>query len=229
MFSDKSRTVWQKVGMRLIAVSLVFLGIFILVDISLRPIVETINEYQCRLLVADMINNAVIEELQREDISYSKLVELSENHDGEIVSVQSNVLNINNLKTNISSRLDRELQRISAMDIGIPVGTLLGIQLFHGKGFDVGMTVHPVGYAATRIISEFTEAGINQTRHRIIVEIKVCVDAVIPGFSSDVDVTTSIVAAETVIIGRVPDAYTHVVSADSDLVGTLEDYEAETY
>ncbi len=229
MFSDSKRRLLRTIGKRLIAVALVFLGIFILVDMSLRPIVETINAYQCRLMVTDLINTAVSEELQREDICYSKLVELQENHDGEIVSVQSNVLNINHLKTNISSRLDRELQRISAIEIGIPVGTLLGIQLLHGKGFDVGMTVHPVGYAATRIISEFTEAGINQTRHRIIIEIKASLDAVIPGFSSDVTVVTSIVAAETVIIGRVPDAYTHVVSSDSDLVGTLEDYEAETY
>ena len=226
MLSDKKRRWLRTLGKRLIAVALVFLGIFILVDMSLRPVVETVNAYQCRLLVADMINTAVSEELQREDISYAKLVELHENSDGEIVSVQSNVLNINTLKTNISSRLDRELQRISAIKIGIPVGTLLGIQMLHGKGFDVGMTVNPVGYASTQIVSEFTEAGINQTRHRIIIEIKTSVDAVIPGYSSDVTVVTSIVAAETVIIGRVPNAYTHVVSGDSDLVGMLEDYGA---
>lgn len=226
MLTDKNRRLLRMIGKRLTAVALVFLGIFILVDMSLRPVVETVNAYQCKLLVTDMINTAVNEELQREDISYEGLVQLHENHDGDIVSVQSNVVNINRLKTNISSRLDREMQRISAVEIGIPIGTLLGIQLLHGRGFDVGMTVHPVGYAVTQIISEFTDAGINQTRHRIIIEIKASVDAIIPGYSSDVTVTTSIVAAETVIIGRVPDAYTHVVSSDSDLVGLLQDYGA---
>ena len=86
-----------------------------------------------------------------------------------------------------------------------------------------------MGHSATRIISEFSEAGINQTRHRIIIEITVNVEAIVPGYSTDVAVSTAITAAETIIVGRVPDAYTHVVSSDADLVGTLEDYEAEEY
>ena len=88
------------------------------------------------------------------------------------------------------------------------------------------MTVSPEGYAQTSVISEFTEAGLNQTRHRIIIQISVVADAVIPGYSSRVPVTTAIVAAETIIVGKIPDAYTHVVAGDTDLVGLLQDYGA---
>ncbi len=229
MLSEKSKNLLRSAGKKLVAVSLIFIGVLLLVDISFRPVVEKVNYYECHALLTDLINNAVNDELQREDIDYRKLVELSTNADGELVSIESNVSNINSLKTNISLRMDREMERISAVDINIPIGTLLGVQLLHGRGFDVGMTVQPIGYTTTHIISEFTEAGINQTRHRIIIKIATSVDAIIPGYSTDVKVITSIVAAETVIIGRVPEAYTHVVSGDPDLVGTLEDYEAETY
>ena len=102
----------------------------------------------------------------------------------------------------------------------------MGLQLLHGKGFNVGMSVTPLGYATTTIISEFTEAGINQTLHRIIIEINADVDAIIPGFETRVPVKTSIVAAETVIVGRVPDAYTHVITQSGELAGTLNDYGA---
>ena len=51
-------------------------------------------------------------------------------------------------------------------------------------------------------------------------------DAVIPGFTSRVPVSASIVAAETIIVGKIPDAYTHVVAGDTDLVGLLQDYGA---
>lgn len=229
MLSEKKRGLLRSIGLKLISVSLIFIGLLLLVDLSLRPVVEKMNAYECKSLITQMINDAVLSELQREDINYGSLVHLTENNEGEIISVQSNVMNINRLQANISSRLARQLEHISAIDIGIPVGTLLGLQLFHGHGFDVGMTIKPLGYPVTKMISEFTEAGINQTRHRIIIEIHALVDAVIPGYSTDVAVTTTIVAAETIIIGRVPDAYTHVVSSDGDLVGTLEDYEAETY
>ncbi len=173
-----------------------------------------------------LINDAVMAEIERENTDYSKLVTLSTNSEGEVISLESNVMNINRLKTGVAQRVEREIDRISAIDIQIPIGTLAGIQLLHGKGFNIGMSVKPVGYAMTTIISEFSSAGINQTRHRMIVRIEATVDAVIPGFSTKVPISTDIVAAETIIVGRVPDAYTHVVASDNDLVGLLEDYGA---
>lgn len=220
------RSFLQKLGVKLIALSLIILGLLFLADLSFRPMVESINAYECHEMVSKIINNAVLAELEREGVDYSTLVNLTANADGEIVSVESNVMNINRLKTEVAERVEREIERMSAVNIEIPIGTLLGLQLLHGKGFNVGMSVIPTGYATTSIISEFVEAGINQTLHRIVIEINADVDALIPGFSTRVPVSTSIIAAETVIVGRVPEAYTHVVTESSELAGTLNDYGA---
>lgn len=195
-------------------------------DLRFRPIVETVNAYQCHAAVSRIINDAVLAEIERGGMDYSALVTLSTNNDGEVISVESNVMNINRLKTEVADRVEREIERLEAVSIEIPVGTLLGIQLLHGKGFNVGVRVKPFGYASTAIISEFTDAGINQTLHRIIIEINTDVDAVIPGLSTRVPISTAIVAAETVIVGRVPDAYTHVVTQTDDLAGLLNDFGA---
>ncbi|MBD5113480.1 MAG: sporulation protein YunB [Ruminococcaceae bacterium] len=216
----------QKLGIKLIALSLIVLGLLFLADLSFRPMVESINAYQCHEMVSKIINDAVLAEIEREGAQYSTLVNLTANAEGEIVSVESNVMNINRLKTEVAERIEREIERMSAVNIEIPIGTLLGLQVLHGKGFNVGMSVVPVGYATTTVISEFTEAGINQTLHRIIIEINADVDALIPGFSTRVPVSTSIIAAETIIVGRVPEAYTHVVTESSDLAGTLNDFGA---
>lgn len=226
MKNDKTRLFFRSIGKKFIAVALIIFGLTFLTDLSIRPIIESVNAYECHLAVSEIINKAVGEELANEEINYSKLVNLTTNSDGEVISVESNVNNINCLKTNISKRMDKELDSFKDLDILIPIGTLTGIQLLHGKGFDVGMTVSPLGYAKTEIISEFKNAGLNQTQHRILIEISVSADAIIPGFSTDVNVTTSIVAAETIIVGRVPDAYTHVISYDDDIMGALQDYGA---
>ena len=211
--------------MKLIAVGMVLTGLLVIMDLSFRPIIETVNAYECHEMVSRVINDAVLAELENEDADYSKLVTLTTNADGEVISLESNVMNINKLKTRIAQRLEREIERLSEIDIQIPIGTLLGIQLLHGKGFSVGMTVQPMGFATASIISEFSEAGLNQTLHRIVIEIKADVDAIIPGFSTRVPVKTTIVAAETVIVGRVPNAYTHVVASET-LDGYLNDYGA---
>ena len=220
-----ARTFFRKLGMKLIAVGMVMTGLLVIMDLSFRPIIETVNAYECHEMVSRVINDAVLAELENEDADYSKLVNLTTNADGEVISLESNVMNINKLKTRIVQRLEREIERLPEVDIQIPIGTLLGIQLLHGKGFSVGMTVQPMGFATASIISEFSEAGLNQTLHRIVIEIKADVDAIIPGFSTRVPVKTTIVAAETVIVGRVPNAYTHVVASES-LDGYLNDYGA---
>ena len=220
-----ARTFFRKLGMKLIAVGMVMTGLLVIMDLSFRPIIETVNAYECHEMVSRVINDAVLAELENEDADYSKLVNLTTNADGEVISLESNVMNINKLKTRIVQRLEREIERLPEVDIQIPIGTLLGIQLLHGKGFSIGMTVQPMGFATASIISEFSEAGLNQTLHRIVIEIKADVDAIIPGFSTRVPVKTTIVAAETVIVGRVPNAYTHVVASES-LDGYLNDYGA---
>lgn len=225
MTAAKKSVFLRKLGIKLIALGLILAGGFLLTDLSFRPIIETVNAYECHAVVSDIINQAVLAEIEREDADYSTLVNLTTNSSGEVISVESNVMNINRLKTEIAARIEREIDRLSAVEINIPIGTLLGIQLLHGKGFSVGMSVKPLGYATTRVVSEFTSAGINQTLHRIVIEIDADVDAVIPGISTRVPVSSSIVAAETVIVGRVPDAYTHVVATD-ELDGTINDYGA---
>ena len=222
----KQRSFWNKLGLKLLALAFILIGLFLLAEASFRPMIESINAYECHELVSDIINDAILSELEQSNVDYSSLVTLTMNGSGEVTSVQSNILNINKLKTNVAERIEREIERLSAVDIQIPIGTLLGLQLLHGKGFNVGMSVTPLGYATTTIISEFTEAGINQTLHRIIIEINADVDAIIPGFETRVPVKTSIVAAETVIVGRVPDAYTHVITQSGELAGTLNDYGA---
>lgn len=220
-----ARSFFRKLGMKLIAVGMVLTGLLVIMDLSFRPIIETVNAYECHEMVSRVINDAVLAELENEDADYTKLVSLTTNADGEVISLESNVMNINKLKTRIVQRLEREIERLPEVDIQIPIGTLLGIQLLHGKGFCVGMTVQPMGFATASIISEFSEAGLNQTLHRIVIEIKADVDAIIPGFSTRVPVKTTIVAAETVIVGRVPSAYTHVVASE-ELDGYLNDYGA---
>lgn len=224
--SQKTKRFFNRLGLKLIALALILSGLFFIIDLSFRPVVETINAYQCHETVSRIINNAVLSELERGGVEYAKLVNLSTNSDGEVISVESNIMNINRLKTEVAERIEREIERLSSINIEIPIGTLLGIQLLHGKGFNVGMTVKPFGYTTTSIISEFSEAGINQTLHRIVIEINTNVDAVIPGISTRVPVSTSIIAAETVIVGRVPDAYTHVITESEDLAGEINDFGA---
>ena len=216
----------RHIGLKLIAVGLILAGIILLVDLRIRPIIEQTAIYQSKILATRIINDAVYSQLDDEEFNYGSLVTVVYNGDNEITSIESNMLNINKLKAKINNSVNNELTDLDNHDLSISLGTISGLTSFYNKGPLIPVKVKPEGYVETLLISSFESAGINQTLHRILVQIKVDISAIIPGYTASGAIDTQFVIAETVIVGNVPEAYTHVISGSEDIVGDINDYGA---
>ena len=75
--------------------------------------------------------------------------------------------------------------------------------------------------------SVFSAAGVNQTTHRIEMTITVDLFIAVPTAHTSVQVETPFVIAESVLLGKVPDAYTVVTGDDQTTTGQIFDYGAE--
>ena len=217
----------KRVLVKLTGLLLLLAGIFLLADIRVRPIIEKTAMYQSKIFATRIINDAVYSQLEDESLDYEKLITVTYSSDNSISSIESNMVNINRLKSKITKCVNDELSHIDENDINISLGTISGLYTFYNQGPLIPVKVQPEGYAETTLISSFESAGINQTLHRIIVEITVDISAIIPGYTSSADVTTQFVIAETVIVGNVPESYTHVISVNEDLISQLNDYGTE--
>lgn len=70
--------------------------------------------------------------------------------------------------------------------------------------------------------SEFISAGINNVLHRIIIKIDVNASVLMLGCTDGFKVSTTAIAAQTVIAGEVPDAFTNVIEyPNNDLADEL--------
>lgn len=216
----------RRLGLKLIAAALIIIGIILLIDIRVRPIIEKTTTYQSKILATRIINDAVYTELENEELGYNELVSLTYNDNNTISSIESNMININRLKAKITKSVNNELENLNAHDLSISLGTITGFSAFYNQGPTIPITLRPEGYVETTLISAFESAGINQTLHRILVEINVDISAIIPGYTSSATVETQFVIAETVIVGNVPEGYTHVISGSEDLIGKINDYGA---
>lgn len=217
----------HKLGLRLIAAALVIIVIAVLIDVRVRPIIEKTTAYQSKILATRIINDAVYSELESGDFDYAKLVSVIYGENNSITAIESNMVNINKLKAKITKSVNDELADIDSQDLSISLGTISGFSAFYNQGPLIPVTLRPEGYVETALISAFESAGINQTLHRILVEINVDISAIIPGYTSSAAVKTQFVVAETVIVGSVPEGYTHVISGGEDLMGIINDYGAE--
>ena len=78
------------------------------------------------------------------------------------------------------------------------------------------MRVLSVGMPSTEFENLFTDAGINQTKHRIVLNVEVVVSILMPGYTTSTVVESSLAVAETVIVGAVPETYTYFQSGSVD-------------
>lgn len=221
----------RRLGLKLIGTAVMLLGFAGILQLMIRPNIINVCEYNSKAVTISLIDDAINERLVElgSDADYGNLVKLSYTSDGKVASIESNTKLINRIKNDMLTEINDRLMKGETENVDLTVGTLSGIPLFHGSGPTVRMEVEPKGYADAVFISEFTDAGLNQTLHRMIMRTTVSVTAFIPMYSVETKVSGDFLIAETVIVGNVPESFTHVVSDDKDVVDAINDFEAEPY
>lgn len=194
---------WTKL---LLFLSVLFL-ILIEIDMQLRPVITTMAEYQCRVISILAMNEAVMDELEEDPDIDERLVHVVTREDGSVVSVDIDSVEMNRLQARLTDAVTNRLLGIQKQDIGIPLGTLTGWQLLAGRGPNIHLQILPTSFVESDIQDSLETAGINQTQHRIFIDFKVEMSAILPGYSTSVTVENKICVAQTLIVGEVPQFY----------------------
>ena len=81
-----------------------------------------------------------------------------------------------------------------------------------------------VGNVETDLVSQFSQAGINQTLHRIYLNVRCTVTILTPFDTINQEISNQVMLAEAVIIGEVPNTYYNLNGIDEkgELLEVLE-------
>ena len=107
----------------------------------------------------------------------------------------------------------------------VPLGTVFAPNLFTGMGPRVKVGLAGLAQMEAQFVSAFTAAGINQTRHRILIEVHAGFRILTPFGGEDREIVSTYPVTDTVIVGTVPERYTYIGGSGSDLLGEIRDYE----
>jgi sporulation protein YunB len=157
--------------------------------------------------IAENTVKSVVHDVFNSSIRYDDLVIIKKDNAGGIVSIETNIAKLNVLSSKVSEGIYNRLEAKRKQSVAIPMGALLGKSIFAGKGPFIYISIYPYGNVKTDYMSEFTEAGINQTRHRIYIKVKTQVGIAGPVDTKKVEISTVVPVAETVIVGDVPGVY----------------------
>ena len=214
---------------RIVLISIVLLLIFGLIrlDARIMPLLRQYTENQAEWFATKAVNEAVTASFTAYTPTYDELVTLTTAEDNSVTSLAANTSAINLLKSRVSLAILDRIGEKQRMTVSVPLGTLLGSHYFTGRGPFVQVPIGVSGSVLTDIKSEFTSAGINQTRHRLVLEVKTKLFAAIPTAHTSVTVDSSFIITESILLGKIPEAYTVVENIDEETVGEIFDYGAQ--
>lgn len=184
---------------------LFFTAGFIFTDSRLRPQVVALARYKVQSMVTQAANQAIIEQMEQSPLSYGELITVQRNENGQITLISYNALEVNRLKSQITSTVISKVQMMDRAHIYIPIGNITNMDFLHNKGPQLHFVVTPAAYVETDIESEFETTGINQVNHRIFIVLRISASALIPNYSTEIDFQTRVCVAQTVIVGQVPE------------------------
>lgn len=156
---------------------------------------------------SDLINDAIDRQIEAGDIQYDRIVYFEKDLDGGITALKTNMSEVNRLKTNTLNMINDEILALDQTDIGVPIGSVFLPEFFSGRGMTIPVQIIAIRNSDGYFESYFTQAGINQTLHRLNMCVIVDVSVLVLGRSSSFTVTSEVVVAETIIIGDVPDTF----------------------
>ena len=156
---------------------------------------------------SDLTNDAIARQIADGNIAYDRIVFFEKNLDGHITALKTNMSEINRLKTDVLKMINDEILALDNSDIGIPIGSLFLPELFSGKGPTIPVRILSIRNSDANFVSSFSQAGINQTLHRLNMEVSIDVAVLVLGETSSFTMSSQVVVAETIIVGQVPQTY----------------------
>lgn len=197
-----------------------FIAVFIFCTVYFRanivPTVMDSSVAQMRAITTNAVNIAATSVLG-DGLTYDQLFEIEKDKNGKIAMIKANSPQINKIAREIANLAQANLDGLGTQEIQIPAGTFTGLALLMGFGPDVTIKITPIGTATCDFVSYFQSAGINQTLHKIYIDVYADVSIVTPIDQPTIQVKAEVLVCENMIVGEIPDTFLNMKSINEML------------
>lgn len=189
-----------------VVTGLLAIGALIFLLRNVTNVLISISEATIRSITTVAVNDAIYYTLN-DNMRYEDLIAIKYDADGNVSTITTDSLKINRIARDTAYLSQENLNRMSAEGIQVPLGALTGLEALAGFGQKINVKIIPISNVECRFVSKFTEAGINQTKHSIYLEIVSDISIILPSKTSNLASTIEVLICESVINGKIPDTY----------------------
>lgn len=172
---------------------------------AIKPIIDK----QC-INMAKSISTKISNEqatLVMSKYKYEDLCSISKDNNGNITMIKANVIPINEIISDVAIKIQDEFNKTDNSEFSIKLGSFTGSRVLSGKGPNVNIKMSTIGNLDTDLRSEFSSAGINQTLHKMYLQVDCSVIILTPFNTIEEKISNQVLLAEAVIVGTTPNTY----------------------
>lgn len=203
----------RKMKIFLAVLLFVLIGATLYLNFVVNPVIIATSSAKVRSLSQRAVESVVWQVISN-NIVYDSLINIIRDEKGKIVTISSNSATINMLALELTDKAQNALSRMGATGVDIPIGSFSGMPIFTGRGPTINIKMLPIGTIYCKFNSTFTEAGINQTNHRIYLKVFSSVSVILPTANQVVETQTELMISESIIVGEIPDTYLKSTNLD---------------
>ena len=183
----------------------------------IEPILRNFTQANAYTLAMKSTEQAIRENLQ--NITYDSIISEITDENGKIVALRTNTNELNRISNNLAITIEDNIAQNDQSTIKIPLALFFNAGIFGGTGIRVKIKTVPLGDTKIECVSQFDNVGINQTRHRIILNVKTYFTIIAPVYLKNECYEKEVVLAETILSGDIPSTYYNLdLKKDSDLI-----------
>ena len=206
-YTKKSKMRFQikhpKIIMVIIAIFLLFNSIMYFFNKNILPAALAIGEENLRREATSIINETA-QEIYSKDFDYNSMIIIEKDNEGNITLLRADTVKLNYLASKLILASNKKIDELEEVGMNIPLGYLTKNLVFYNLGPKINIKMNQIGNITSSYESVFESAGINQTRHKIYLNINMQMKMIVPLNSKSVDIVCQIPISETIIVGKIP-------------------------
>lgn len=192
---------------------MVFNGVFYMFSKRILASVLSVGEVKMKSEAVRIINEESVKVFS-DDFNYEDIINIEKDSEGNIVMLRADTVRQNYLASQVVLNCNDKLKELGELGVKIPIGYLTNNVMFYTLGPKITVKMQQVGNIETSYESIFESAGINQTRHKIYLNVKSKMRVIVPFHSDEIEVTCQIPISDTVIVGKIPDTAINMNSSN---------------
>lgn len=213
MFNKFKKEKNKKIGKFLFIVCIMLIT-FLVAYSSICPIIDSICKDKAKSIATIICNEESTKIIA--NYQYEDLITVYKDSDDNITMVKSNIVPINYIISDVAEKIQKRMNETHSESAYINLGSLTGNRILSGLGPKIPIKLSLVGNVETDLRSEFISHNINQTIHRIYLQIECEIAVLIPYNIIEEKISNQVLIAENIIVGKVPETYYNLEGITED-------------